>query len=62
MPNIREKAISILAGNLNLGGSYLITTVTSGTLFILKKMASLGVWKEMAIPLKKAMPQWLIIA
>jgi hypothetical protein len=27
MANIREKAISILAGNLNLGRSYLITTV-----------------------------------
>ena len=29
MANIWEKAISILAGNLNLGCSYLITTVTS---------------------------------
>jgi hypothetical protein len=29
MASIRGKAISILAGNLNLGGSYLITTVTS---------------------------------
>ena len=28
MANIWEKAISILAGNLNLGCSYLITTVT----------------------------------
>ena len=27
MANISEKAISILAGNLNLGHSYLITTV-----------------------------------
>ena len=27
MANIWEKAISILAGNLNLGRSYLITTV-----------------------------------
>ena len=27
MANIREKAISILAGNLNSGLSYLITTV-----------------------------------
>ena len=27
MANIREKAISILAENLNLGRSYLITTV-----------------------------------
>ena len=28
MANIWEKAISILAGNLNLGRSYLITTVS----------------------------------
>ena len=28
MANIWEKTISILAGNLNLGRSYLITTVT----------------------------------
>ena len=28
MANIREKAISILVENLNLGLSYLITTVT----------------------------------
>ena len=27
MANIREKVISVLAGNLNLGLSYLITTV-----------------------------------
>ena len=27
MANIWEKAISILSGNLNLGNSYLITTV-----------------------------------
>ena len=33
MANIWEKAISILAGNLNLGRSYLITTVQNMTFF-----------------------------
>ena len=36
MTNIWEKAISILAGNLNLGRIYLITTVTSSCMFLRK--------------------------
>ena len=40
MANISEKAISILAGNLNLGHSYLITTVFS---FFLGK-TKLAIW------------------
>ena len=42
MANIWEKDISILAGNLNLGGNYLVTAVN-----VLKDIQkSIGDWKK----------------
>ena len=46
MANIREKAISILVGNLNLGRSYFITTVMEG------KMKKYEIYREIVVILK----------
>ena len=48
LTNIWEKAISILTGNLNSGGSYLITTVHGNDLVELKTM----IWLKVAFMYK----------
>ena len=60
MANIWEKAISILAGNLNSGLSYLITTVNMGNAFGLKlhnhKIVTSSRWKPQKVKLVFGQP------
>ena len=50
MANISEKAISILAGNLNLGHSYLITTVEKHSVLRSKVLLGAKCSEELRVP------------
>jgi hypothetical protein len=50
MANILEKAISILAGNLNLGHSYLITTVEKHSVLRSKVFLGAKCSEKLSVP------------
>ena len=73
--SIREKAISILVGNVNLGRSYLVTTVkqflkltgytcagNSSTNFVMHVTTGNGNWQQLVLKFLKSHPLILFLA